>query len=1150
MIEVLRKFFARNHPSEATMRFAGQGVIMTTATAVAFAALSSTVLAQGVATPAGGVSPNPRSRSRAAHPTVPIAVPAEIVAKVPAGTTRAEAEKLFAQAGCTIVRPIPYSKVHYLLTIDPVGTKALRSRKTLEFSPVSDGVNVAVAKLRSTSGVLADPNFARPFARQTGSTVTGTFTPNDPYFVGSGGVAALQAWDMNMINMPQAWAIQTGTRPVYVGVMDSGIDPTNPDLIDHLAGGLNFSDDQLDAAGNINTAYQGDTVGHGTHIAGTIAAKTNNSTGVVGIAGLNTGGVDVRLYQLRVGGAAGVDEAAELAALAFVDISTTPSIDVINMSFGGFGFSQVEEDAIENVMRSSRLPHPVILIAAAGNSLTDLPVYPSSYPGVIRVSAVGPSKTLASYSNFGDSVAIAAPGGDGFGGTPSDVWSTWPVALGSLFGPNASTYYGISGTSMATPHVVGVAALLIAGGVPAQPAIIKRALQTTATQLNEAPNFAGGNLYGAGLLNAFAAVRKYTIPSVTIEGGPDRGSSIFRSSAAVLDILLADKLKQAITAGTATVTAEVRLATTPDTVVQTIPITASMIPSATAGDTFDTVKTISLKPAASLGDGRYKLFLKTTYQSGAVTITDTAQQFFEITSQQQPLGLTLFSVPYQPDTTLSGIPPEQQVVGLSSGFALKRFDPLNIDGVDGSGYFTYQPGNQPIDNVVARFNNLLHSVDPLHKTDRALVPLSYVVSNPPSTAAGANNSAVSLAPIGVGFWLNLGETRTLDTTGTAATDSVAIPLFGLEDDLGNARSGNGWNLIGAPFPFPVNWSAVTIRQTTPIGTKEYSLTDAINANIITSGLIGYNAQTADYIFNVAPAGQLIPFSGYWVRALKDCTLVVPPSRSQQSLSSRAASLGSQIPSGGGWRIRLTETVAGDQDGQNYLGQTRGASEGEDKFDIAKPPANPSHAYMRFLTTDAKGRKTPLAFDMRPLESGKRQEEWSVAVGTTKGDSDVTLAWGGLNSVPSRAKLTLKDTVTGATVVMNSRSSYTFHNKEAGATRLFTVTMTQQNSAGPLQILNVRAVNTGGRGVQSGVNVQFTTSQDAEVQATIQTLAGTVVNTLTGATRATAQSGMTLRWDGQTRGGSHVAPGPYILEITARTDSGETTTIKRPIAYLH
>ena len=171
---------------------------------------------------------------------------------------------------------------------------------------------------------------------------------------------------------------------------------------------------------------------------------------------------------------------------------------------------------------------------------------------------------------------------------------------------------------------------------------------------------------------------------------------------------------------------------------------------------------------------------------------------------------------------------------------------------------------------------------------------------------------------------------------------------------------------------------------------------------------------------------------------------------------------------------------------------------------------------------------------------------TAAVTTDKANADVTLSWDGLGAVPRRSRLTLTDTVSGQKILLRSRSSYTFRSGEAGATRQFKLALEPEASAGPLAITNVNV--TSGRAIQ-GMAIRFSLNQEADVTGTVKTLGGKTVASLGGATRAAAATQTTLRWDGRAADGAAVPVGPYVVEITAHTSDGQTTTVKRPVVYL-
>jgi hypothetical protein len=425
------------------------------------------------------------------------------------------------------------------------------------------------------------------------------------------------------------------------------------------------------------------------------------------------------------------------------------------------------------------------------------------------------------------------------------------------------------------------------------------------------------------------------------------------------------------------------------------------------------------------------------------------------------------------------------------------------------------------------------------------------------TAANINAPAASVEPVGLGFWLDLAQTQILNITGRAVNNPVGIRLFAQN----GTRNPGGWNLIGTPFTFPVDWNSVSVLFN---GTA-YRLEDAVRQNILKGGLIGY--ANGDYYFQIAPQGQLQPFNGYWVQALQDCILIVPPAAS----AGRSIATRSLVPTraatkdgagNNGWRVRLQAAVGGDRDGQNFFGTAPGATSGEDETDIAKPPSGAGHAYLRFLVrrpaatatngasnASSRATSTALAYDLR--SSDTRHETWTVAVSADRADADVRLSWDNLAGVPRRSRLMLKDMVTGRLVPLQSRSSYVYRTREAGETRLFEIRLMPEESRGALAITGLFIGDTRGAGAASGVSVRFRVNRDAEATGTLRTLDGKVVAKLNGGALGRAHAGRetTLHWNGRSTDGTQVLPfGPYQVEISVRTPEGDTAQVKRPVFF--
>ena len=409
-----------------------------------------------------------------------------------------------------------------LVTFDETDTRAEAYQKLGVTKHLSSGkaaaVDTAMAgkwntlhvikALRKRADVLsADPNYILQHCATT---------PNDEFY-------SLQ-WHYPQINLPQAWDETTGNSNVIVAVVDTGVLMNHPDLAGRLtATGYDFiSDTGISNDGNGidadpddpgDSATAGSSSFHGTHCAGTIAASTDNSSGVAGV-GWNTRIMPVRV--LGVGGGTGYDilqgvrYAAGLSNDSGIVLSADEKADIISMSLGGGGYSIADQDVYTQVRKAG-----IILIAAAGNESTSTPSYPASYDGVVSVSAVNINGTLASYSNYGTYVDVAAPGGDS-GDYNGDGYSdlVWSTCGDDSSGTIKFDYELKAGTSMATPHVAGVAALMKAVNPTLTPAGLD-ALLVSGEITNDIGDPGRDNYYGYGLIDAYKAVVAAGSGSVT-----------------------------------------------------------------------------------------------------------------------------------------------------------------------------------------------------------------------------------------------------------------------------------------------------------------------------------------------------------------------------------------------------------------------------------------------------------------------------------------------------------------------------------------------------------------------------------------------------------------------------------------------------------
>ena len=296
------------------------------------------------------------------------------------------------------------------------------------------------------------------------------FVPNDPYYT--------YQWHMTIIDMENAWDLSTGSG-VTIAVIDTGVKQSLEDLA-----GTNFTAG-WDFVNNDNDPT--DDEGHGSHVAGTIAQTTNNGAGVAGIA-YNATIMPVKVLDKR--GSGSFDDIADGIYWA-----TDNGADVINLSLGGSSDLDILSDAVDYAWN-----HGVVVVCAAGNDGVSSPFYPAAYTNSISVSATTSLDTLASYSNYGTTIDISAPGGDS-GDNNGDGYDD--MILQNTFLRRDEGYYFYAGTSMASPHVAGVAALVIAKNSSLSNAQTRNILETSADDIG-----ANGwdNLFGYGRLNAYEAV--------------------------------------------------------------------------------------------------------------------------------------------------------------------------------------------------------------------------------------------------------------------------------------------------------------------------------------------------------------------------------------------------------------------------------------------------------------------------------------------------------------------------------------------------------------------------------------------------------------------------------------------------------------------
>lgn len=370
-------------------------------------------------------------------------------------------------------------------------------------------------------------------------------TPNDPAYKDQWHYFAAGAGNYG-INLPAAWDITTGSANVVVAVIDTGV-RNHVDLAGRLLPGYDFISDPFNANdGNgrdnnaddpgdwltLNEALFGPCPGdpdnsswHGTHVAGTIAANSNNGSGVAGV------NWQAKILPVRVLGKCGgfiSDIADGIRWSAGLPVAGVPNnanpAKVINMSLGGQAACPI---TYQNALNAAMNAGSVVVVAAGNNNANAGNFTPANCHNVITVAATDRSGDRASYSNFGNVVDIAAPGGETNPVSSNGVLST--LNLGTTV-PTQDSYAYYQGTSMATPHVAGVISLMFSVNPNLSPAQVTTLLQTTVLRF---PNGSGCTTAtcGAGIVDAAAAVRaaqggNNNPPAAFAKSAPANGSAV------------------------------------------------------------------------------------------------------------------------------------------------------------------------------------------------------------------------------------------------------------------------------------------------------------------------------------------------------------------------------------------------------------------------------------------------------------------------------------------------------------------------------------------------------------------------------------------------------------------------------------------------
>ncbi|SMO84174.1 S8 family peptidase [Melghirimyces algeriensis] len=349
----------------------------------------------------------------------------EVIVKFKSDTKQSKMSKVHKQEGAKLIKRNKTKKVKF----DLVKVKGKSVKK-------------AVKEYKKNPNVeYAEPNYI----------FRASWTPNDTYYQS-------YQYGPQKVKAPAAWDITRSSESTRIAVVDTGVQYNHPDLSGKVVRGYDYVDGDWDP---------NDGNGHGTHVAGTAAAVTNNSRGVAGMA------PNATIYAVRVLNNSGSGTLSDVAN-GIIHAANNDS-DVINLSLGAAYGSSTLENAVNYAWNKG-----AVVVAAAGNAGNTAKHYPAAYSNAISVAATDANDRKASFSTYGSWVDVAAPG--------VDILSTWPGG-----------YRYLNGTSMAAPHVAGLAGLLDSQG--RSNSNIRAAIENTADQISGT-----GSYWRKGRINAYRAV--------------------------------------------------------------------------------------------------------------------------------------------------------------------------------------------------------------------------------------------------------------------------------------------------------------------------------------------------------------------------------------------------------------------------------------------------------------------------------------------------------------------------------------------------------------------------------------------------------------------------------------------------------------------
>ena len=447
----------------------------------------------------------------------------------------------------------------------------------------------------------------------------------------------------------------------------------------------------------------------------------------------------------------------------------------------------------------------------------------------------------------------------------------------------------------------------------------------------------------------------------------------------------------------------------------------------------------------------------------------------------------------------------------------------------------------------------------------ALAPSTFLLSYWDATRSAyetVGSAATSVSPIevGRGYWLKFSP--------LAPTVQIALSVTGIapaSDTDFTLSCPYGWNLIGSPFSQPIDKDKILVQY---LQNDAISWSDAVSRSLVADKPFAFDPDTGNYVETTSLDGA--SWTGYWLRVLVPggVNLLLPGPDSQTSRAQspfryvgRATTTTAAVAPRPDWTVHLRAQTEPGINGSRVgttafaaFGAASAAQKGFDnRYDSEAPPAIVAGVAVHFPHNDwgrsAGGRYVA---DFRALGSGGTgRASWDVSVDPpASGSGLVTLSWDNVGTVPRSTNLTLIDKETGTRTSLRGRSAYTFQ-AAGGKTRAFQMVAEPARSQ-PLMVHSIVASTTRAQGI-SNLSVSYVvTDPEANVTVEMATLGGRVIRHIVdgaGSGRAEVGGRRSVRWDGRSQEGAAVAPGVYLLNITARSTDGTVVRASRPVTLL-